>query len=133
MQRVPPFRHPEAEEWYGYGTALKPSFEPVCLARKPMIGTTRENVHQLGTGALNIDGCRIATDDEICMGAGTSFDTIHLHEGRGQNSPFGRAAYVSVPNPGGRFPANVVHDGSDEVVRLFPAEAGAFAPVMGTE
>src|SRR5690606_15016987 len=49
-------------DWQGWGTALKPAHEPIVVARKPLIGTVAENVQQYGTGALNIDGCRIATD-----------------------------------------------------------------------
>tara|TARA_B100001939_G_scaffold222571_1_gene191539 strand:- start:319 stop:1674 length:1356 start_codon:yes stop_codon:yes gene_type:complete len=50
---------PEAKQWDGWGTALKPAHEPVCVARKPLIGTVAENVLEHGTGALNIDGCRV--------------------------------------------------------------------------
>ena len=50
---------PEAKQWDGWGTALKPAHEPVCVARKPLIGTVVENVLEYGTGALNIDGCRV--------------------------------------------------------------------------
>jgi len=77
---------PEAERWSGWGTALKPAHEPIVVARKPFKGTVAQNVLAHGTGALNIDGCRVGTD--------------------GDNS--------------GRWPANVIHDGSDEVLRLFP-------------
>lgn len=56
---------PEAKQWEGWGTALKPAFEPVIVARKPLIGTVAENVLTYGTGGLNIDGSRIATDEII--------------------------------------------------------------------
>lgn len=90
----------------GLGSALKPANEPICLARKPLIGTIAANVLTHGTGAINIDGCRIASD--------------------GNGRPRGGS-------PEGRFPANLLHDGSDEVVESFPSDAGAFAPVNGTE
>jgi len=77
---------PEAERWSGWGTAPKPAHEPIVVARKPFKGTVAQNVLAHGTGALDIDGCRVGTD--------------------GDNS--------------GRWPANVIHDGSDEVLRLFP-------------
>lgn len=53
----------EALQWQGWGTALKPAWEPICLARKPLIGTVAANVLAHGTGGLNIDGCRVGTDD----------------------------------------------------------------------
>lgn len=56
-----------ARQWEGWGTALKPALEPICLARKPLVGTVSANVQAHGTGALNIDGCRVAwlgTEDE---------------------------------------------------------------------
>lgn len=55
----------EAEEWDGWGTALKPAWEPIILARKPLIGTVAENVQRYGTGALNVDACRIAGEPII--------------------------------------------------------------------
>jgi site-specific DNA-methyltransferase (adenine-specific) len=82
------------EAWRGWNTALKPAIEPICLARKPMVGTLAENLTQWGTGALWIEGCRISTEDE---------------------------------QPLGRWPANVIHDGSDEVLDAF----AAFGPKNG--
>lgn len=82
-------------EWDGYGTALKPALEPICLARKPLIGTVAENVLEHRTGALNIDGCRVEVEGEK-----------------------------------GRWPANVIHDGSDEVLAGFPHTASGKPGVM---
>ena len=59
----------EAEQWDGWGSALKPAHEPIVLARKPLIGTIVENVLEHGTGGLNIDGCRINTQDNLNGGA----------------------------------------------------------------
>ncbi len=56
---------PEAQQWQGWGTALKPAFEPIVVARKPLIGTVAENVLTYGTGGLNIDGSRIGTKDSL--------------------------------------------------------------------
>jgi site-specific DNA-methyltransferase (adenine-specific) len=115
------------------GTALKPAWEPICMARKPLIGTVEANHAKHGTGALNIDGCRIAVEDAAYARnhsgdrghAGTRTTdkegATNLHAGGGSASGLGR------------WPANLIHDGSDEVLAAFPAEAGASAPVRGTE
>jgi DNA modification methylase len=77
---------PEAKQWEGWGTALKPALEPITVARKPLIGTVAENVLQHGTGAINVDGCRV----------------------------------------GERWPANFIHDGSEEVTDLLGSAARFF-------
>jgi DNA modification methylase len=114
-----------AKAWQGWGTALKPAWEPIIVARKPLAGTVAENVQRFGTGALNIDASRIGTADECARDRAMVRDT---------SAPFGKG-YAMGGNGSdlGRWPANLIHDGSDEVVALFPAEAGAFAPVRGTE
>ena len=106
-----------ARQWQGWGTALKPALEPITVARKPLIGTVSENVLTHGTGALNIDGCRVETDDKF--GGGPMMSS--------SGSTIGQfAEYVSQPNvPGshlGRWPANIIHDGSDEVLAAFPIQ-----------
>lgn len=109
----------------GFGTALKPAFEPIVLARKPLIGSVAENWLEHGTGGLNVDGCRIAgPKPDTTRGAG------------GQNGVFGKlGAQGRVVDDGrGRHPANVVHDGSPEVVGCFPesdGQAGAVGPAQG--
>lgn len=127
-------------EWGG--TALKPSIEPITLARKPLIGTVAANFAEHGTGGLNIDGCRVATADKL-GGGDLSASTKVVTDG--WNRPWmqdeaAKAAHaermgksVEKAEALGRWPANLIHDGSDEVVALFPAQAGARAPVMGTE
>lgn len=139
-------------EHEGMGSALKPAMEPIVVARKPLVGTIAENVAQFRVGALNIDACRIAVDGEFVRrkGSGTTFSKIHHHEGRvapagreGQASANrryrekGATNFAATPgarsDPLGRWPANIIHDGSDVVVSLFPAEAGAAARVKGTE
>jgi site-specific DNA-methyltransferase (adenine-specific) len=77
---------PEAKQWQGWGTALKPALEPITVARKPLIGTVAENVLQHGTGAINVDGGRV----------------------------------------GERWPANFIHDGSEEATDLLGASARFF-------
>lgn len=116
-------------EWEGWGTALKPAHEPICLARKPLIGTVAANVRTYGTGALNIDGCRIPVDD-VAYARNCSGDRGH-DDNRTRSMDFGMTAGSA--STLGRWPANLVHDGSDEVLAQFPREAGASAPVRGTE
>ena len=108
-----------ARQWEGWGTALKPAHEPICVARKPLVGTVAANVLSHGTGALNIDGCRVGT------GGGTSKEgmepgTAVVNALGGALNTKGGGALV----PGlGRWPANLIHDGSDEVLALFPDTA----------
>lgn len=111
-------------EWEGWGTALKPAQEPIVLARKPLDGTVADNVQEHGTGALNVGGCRIdAAEGRPARVADQGRAAVNAY-GDGLNGS--RAVGETTL---GRWPANVVHDGSDEVVALFPDEAGAQAPV----
>ena len=94
---------PEAAQWDGWGTALKPAFEPIVLARKPFKGTVAGNVLAHGTGAINIDGCRIETDDDIAK---------KYPNGPG-GTTFGGGAMALTGQwrqPSGRWPANVLLD-----------------------
>ena len=100
---------PEAAQWDGWGTALKPAFEPIVLARKPLAEkTVARNVLAHGTGAINVDACRIETD----------WDTDPTRRGwQGRNlasqsnvSFVDHHKEVSQPNPSGRWPANVLLD-----------------------
>lgn len=103
-------------EWQGWGTALKPAWEPIILARKPLSGTVAANVLEHGTGAINVDGCRVA---------GVVPKTVHGVSSR-QGEVYGKyrdEPQESNPSLLGRWPANLIHDGSDEVVGLFPANA----------
>ena len=95
-----------AREWEGWGTALKPAFEPVTLARKPLTGTVAANVLEHGTGALNIDACRVPTSDKL-PAAGGSREMGNQVYGKGLGVSSGRSADL-----GGRWPANVVLDES---------------------
>jgi DNA modification methylase len=114
---------PEAKQWEGWGTALKPALEPITVARKPLIGTVAENVLQHGTGAINVDGCRVGTDGG-CAGAGAGARVY----GDGLNGPFGK------PVPGtGRWPANLILDGSDEVLAGFPESNSAIRNPTGRQ
>jgi site-specific DNA-methyltransferase (adenine-specific) len=102
------------------GTALKPAWEPICMARKPLIGTVEANWRERGTGALNIDGCRV----------GSESTTREKKGGRGQ-FPHEDDAWepkaVTAGSDAGRWPANLIHDGSDEVLAAFPNAPGQMA------
>lgn len=103
----------EAKQWEGWGTALKPAMEDWWLIRKPLSEkTVAANVLKWGTGALNIEGCRVETLDMVQISAseGVPF---------GSNYEIGNGRkYRSEPQ--GRFPSHVIHDGSDEVIKNFP-------------
>lgn len=100
---------PEAKRWEGWGTALKPAFEPIVLARKPLEGTVAGNVLAYGTGAINIDGCRIGTEGGSSIPGG-------MNSVNAGNAPHGyrASAYQTdppePPAPSGRWPANVLLD-----------------------
>jgi DNA modification methylase len=108
----------EARQWVGWGTALKPAWEPIVLARKPFPGTVAANVIARSTGAMNIDGCRV---EGLMDGIwGTSNATIELNDGvRKFNGSPGAREYRSEQHEAGRWPANFIHDGSDEVLETF--------------
>jgi site-specific DNA-methyltransferase (adenine-specific) len=104
---------PDAREWQGYGTAIKPAWEPICLARKPLSEkTVAANVLKWGTGALNVDGCRVGI-------SGATTRTNGSNAGKERNTLHGGNFGVTQLDAG-RWPANLIHDGSDEVVGLFP-------------
>jgi DNA modification methylase len=109
---------PEAKQWSGWGTALKPALEPITVARKPLCGTVAENVLQYGTGGLNVDGCRVEAEERPLIQNAGKPDP----RGEGFSGKFGSAAAGITTL--GRWPANLIHDGSDEVVGLFPSEDG---------
>lgn len=131
-----PKSHNLKDDWEGWGTALKPALEPITVARKPFKGTIAANVQAHGTGGLNIDGCRVG--DEVVSthsrGSNGAFpkrpgETSAEESGRKQDQREG----LDHSERNGRWPANLVHDGSDAVMAAFPANAGAQAPVKGTE
>lgn len=110
-----------AKQWDGWGTALKPAWEPIIVARKPLCGTVAENVMKHGTGAINVDGCRVAMGDEYDptkMQRQQAVGTATIKGAFGAESLVGKV--IPTYKPGGRWPANVIHDGSDEVVGMFP-------------
>ena len=105
---------PEAQQWEGWGTALKPAHEPIVVARKPLIGTVASNVLTYGTGGLNIDGSRVGTD------GGTKLEVEEKDVGLYSPGSSGlKRGYGEVVAGLGRWPANVIHDGSEEVLEYF--------------
>lgn len=121
----------QAKEWDGWGTCLKPAWEPIIMARKPLDGTVANNVMTYGTGAINIDGCRVPIEH----GDDVFAKNPHTHS-KGKDSGIYCRYNEQQGNwsgDKGRFPANLVHDGSQEVVELFPETKGQKAPIKGTE
>jgi len=101
-----------AKQWDGWGTALKPALEPITVARKPLTGTVAANVMEHGTGAINIDGCRVGNNPRYKYPNGPGGSNENTYGKYAERGP--------VESTKGRFPANLIHDGSDEVVELFP-------------
>jgi site-specific DNA-methyltransferase (adenine-specific) len=113
--------------WEGYGTALKPAAEPIVLAQKPKIGTYVENLVEYSIGAMNINSTRIPTNPDVD-------DMLRIVERKGRDKASDWAVNSGFKNEtnnltgvpaDGRFPANVVHDGSTVIVNQFPNSSGA--------
>lgn len=116
-----------ARQWSGWGTALKPAMELWTLARAPLSESSiSRNVLKFGAGGLNIDACRVdgPKGNGVWGSSNATIDTDRKFNGSPE-----MAEYKSAQNPLGRFPANFIHDGSEEVVSLFPDSAGAQAAV----
>jgi len=111
-----------AKQWQGWGTALKPAHEPMVLARKLVVGTVANNVLTYGVGGLNIDASRVSTDDKW-EATGTQSAPSQTLQGGVDGS---LNVSVSSTHPQGRFPANFIHDGSDEVNELLGEPARFF-------
>jgi DNA modification methylase len=112
-----------ARQWHGWGTALKPALEPITVARKPFPGTVAANVLEHGTGALNVDGCRVEGPLSYASGGFPERTNRPAREAREEpgNRAWARSGRgVEHREVAGRWPANLIHDGSDEVVGLFP-------------
>jgi len=110
-----------ARQWQGWGTALKPALEPITVARKPLVGTVAANVLAHGTGAINMDGCRVPTEDNLNGGA-YSNGSKDLDNATSYATGVNAGEFVQ---PAGRWPANLLHDGSDEVLAGFPDSNGS--------
>jgi DNA modification methylase len=119
LQRNPDITAPAtdaARQWNGWGTALKPALEPITVARKPFKGTVAGNVLEHGTGALNIDGCRVGTESPEPRNAPKKI----IRGGRFHSGAEAKKEMSHYNPTKGRWPANLIHDGSEEVVGLFP-------------
>lgn len=122
------------DEWQGWGTALKPAHEPICVARKPLAKgfTVAANVREHGTGGLNIDGCRVENADYDPNKKQKQQSNRVTWEG-GDTSGFRADHEQATYNEKGRWPANLIHDGSDGVVALFPDSKGQLAAVADAQ
>jgi hypothetical protein len=120
-----------AKQWAGFGTALKPAHEPIVVARKPLSEkTVAKNVLKHGTGGLNVDGCRVGTEVETWPASrsyGTKAKKFNSYDEQEA------ATQVTGDMPLGRWPANIIHDGSEEVLAGFPESDGQQGDVRGTE
>lgn len=135
---------------YGEGypkakNSLKPAWEPIVLGRKPMIGSLAANLTEHGTGGLDIDGCRIATDDKLRAGTGKTFETLHAFEGRGRDGEAsagkvyadkGGTNFAMKPGPRGgdargRWPANVLLD--EESAAMLDKQTGKLTSGVATK
>jgi site-specific DNA-methyltransferase (adenine-specific) len=118
----------EAKQWEGWGTALKPAYEPILLARKPIPTTVADNVLTHGVGGLNIDECRVESEPELAKNWQRNQSQSAKDGGVAMNKGFDTID-LSGYTPNGRFPANIIHDGSEEVVDGFPETvSGTLSP-----
>lgn len=107
----------DAIKWQGWGSALKPALEPIVMARKPLIGTVAQNVLEYGTGGINIDECRVGVDGGCKHEEGTGgYDAGTVNALGGHLNSARRTARAGL----GRWPANLIHDGSAEAIAGFP-------------
>lgn len=110
-----------ARQWSGWGTALKPALEPITMARKPLIGTVAENVLTHGTGAINVDGCRVGNESRWNPSAG------HKNlENKRTVTPISSHKEFDGRECIGRWPANLIHDGSNEACLALKSGARFF-------
>lgn len=116
----------QTDDWEGWGTALKPAHEPIVVARKPLIGTVPANLAKYGVGALNIDGCRVEADGRPLRVGDYKKTADNVYAGRQDGSLMGGSKAIGETDLG-RWPANVIHDGSDEVLAAFPQARGQIA------
>lgn len=112
----------EAKRWQGWGTTLKPAYEPIIVARKPMRTTVAENVMLYGVGGINIDECRVGNEAIVV--------NVSYKE-EAQSDGWGTKKCITEKQIRGRFPANIIHDGSEEVVSGFPESEGGITKEKG--
>lgn len=107
-----------AKKWEGFGTALKPALEPITMARKPLDGTIVQNVLTHGVGGINVDGCRVLGEIAYVPGG--------LHRGSSATIVFSEGTTDLDRGPHNRWPANLIHDGSEKVTAVFPKDSSRF-------
>jgi DNA modification methylase len=115
----------EAKQWSGWGTALKPAYEPIVLARKPILEQNiAQNVLKWGVGGINIDECRVEFEDTPNPATNPKYRQENNYKvpvgGQESNGAVAFTSGKNGINPSGRFPANIIHDGSEEVISGFP-------------
>ncbi len=110
----------EAKLWDGYGTAMKPAYEPVICARKPKEGTFAQNALKWGVAGLNIDGSRVEYEEGGDLASNPSLRKSVKGGHGGHIIATEVDSREMIPHQKGRWPANLIHDGSEEVVGLFP-------------
>ncbi len=118
-----------AKQWNGWGTALKPAHEDWLLFRKPVEGTIAQNVLKYGVGGINIGGCRIGSEKHTySLKGGENLNALSRLKGNDSDTARGCGAFgvgakqisIGEKSVSGRFPTNLIHDGSDEVLEIFP-------------
>lgn len=115
-KRITTFTTKGNSEWEGWGTSLKPAHEPICMARKPLSEkTVVENCIKWNTGGINIDGCRVVLNSEK-----QPTGSVHAVKSKIEQNWGFAGNGGNETNTLGRFPANLIHDGSDEVRECFP-------------
>lgn len=119
-----------ARAWAGWGTALKPAWEPIIVARRSLVGTIAENVATHGTGALNVDGCRVAGSvPHHAIGGQARVGSGGVYNDGWRGGPETRVgprhSDSERHHAAGRWPANVAHDRSGEVLAAFGEQIGA--------
>ena len=122
----------EAKQWDGWGTALKPAWEPIILARKPLIGTVAKNILEYGTGGMNVDECRIETNstDAKAMERANTPNSGRMKAGGSPIGTFVRSnASGAMDTTKGRWPANVVLD--EEAGELLDEQSGKIGSASG--
>lgn len=133
----------DAKKWEGWGTALKPALEPITVARKPLAEkNVASNVLKYGTGGINIDESRVPANGDNLRGG--SKDKHNFADKEGWDRPWmhdeehvkknkeEQAEKIAKAETLGRYPANLIHDGSDDVLELFPENSGRFFYVPKT-
>jgi len=114
--------------WKGWGTALKPAWEPIIVARKPLVGTVAANVQRHGTGAINVDGCRIGTSDNLNGGAYCGDERQRAERTNTDSTPGAvplsrlNRGVGAFAQPSGRWPANLVLD--EEAAGMLDEQSG---------